>query len=225
MTERAGSATAIRAWHGVLAVVVAAALIAQIVLLFTGGQDANSGQTEDELGAGVRLARLFSYFTIQSNIVVLAAAIGLVLRPHRDGRVWRVLRVDSLLAIAITGLVFTFVLLPMVQLSGLALWVSFALHAFSPVWTIVGWFLFGPRPRIDLATIGWAFAWPVAWIVFTFVRGAATDWYPYPFLNAAELGLGVALRNTAGVLVLAAVLALVFRAADRLPVIRPRPRI
>jgi hypothetical protein len=34
----------------------------------------------------VRLGRLVSYFTIESNLLVLAAAVSLVLAPGRDGR-------------------------------------------------------------------------------------------------------------------------------------------
>ncbi|MFD4192331.1 hypothetical protein [Amycolatopsis thermoflava] len=38
------------------------------------GADANSGQTGEALSLGVRLWRLFSYCTIESDLVVLAAA-------------------------------------------------------------------------------------------------------------------------------------------------------
>jgi hypothetical protein len=34
------------------------------------------------------------------------------------------------------------------------------------------------------------FAWPLLWIVYTFAHGAATGWYPYPFLDAHTHGYG-----------------------------------
>jgi hypothetical protein len=49
----------------------------------------------------VRLGRPVSYFTIESNLLVLAAAVSLVLAPGRDGRLWRVVRLDALLGVVI----------------------------------------------------------------------------------------------------------------------------
>jgi hypothetical protein len=38
-------------------------------------------------------------------------------------------------------------------------------------------------------------AYPLAWLVYTLVRGASTDWYPYPFVNVDQLGYdGVLVR-------------------------------
>ena len=56
------------------------------------------------------MIQTLSYFTIQSNILVLVAAATVVVDPARDGRFWRILRLDALLGITITGLVFDLVL-------------------------------------------------------------------------------------------------------------------
>jgi hypothetical protein len=207
-----------RIWHGVLALVVAASLITQLVVIFNGGADVNS-TTGGEAGLGTRLVRFFSYFTVESNLFVLAVATSLALVPDRDGRVWRAVRLDSLLGIAITGVVFVTVLAPLVHPTGVAAWVNGGFHYVSPAMTVVGWLLFGPRPRVDWRTIGWAFVWPVAWIAYTFAHGAATHWYPYPFLDASKIGYAEALRNTGLVLVAALLLAVALRYLDeRLPV-------
>jgi hypothetical protein len=207
-----------RIWHGVLAVVVATSLVTQIVIILNGGGDVNS-TTGDGDGPGTRLLRFFSYFTVESNLFVVAIATSLALRPDRDGRWWRVARLDMLLGIAITGVVFVTILRPLVHPTGIAAWVNAGFHYVSPAMSVVGWLLFGPRPRVDWATVGWAFVWPVAWIVYTFAIGAATDWYPYPFLDVAKHGYGDALRNTGLVLVLALLLAIAVHYLDkRLPV-------
>jgi hypothetical protein len=105
--------------------------------------------------------------------------------------------------------------------TGLGAWVNAGFHYFSPWWTLAGWLLFGPRPRIGWPTVAWTFAWPVAWIGYTFIHGAVTGWYPYPFLNAHTHGYAVAVRNTAVVLVAGSVIVLAFKALDgRLPTIR-----
>ena len=204
-----------RFWFGGIAVVVAIALIIQLVLLFTGGQDANSGANATG-PIGTRLIRLFSFFTIQSNLFVLFTSIALVQNLHRDGRLWRVLRFDALLGIVITGLVYETILAPLVHLQGWAFVATIGFHYIAPWATLLGWLLFGPRPRIDRSTIAWAFLWPVAWIAYTFVRGAIVDWYPYPFLDVQEIGYGAAIRNTLVVVVLAVVLVAIFTRIDRL---------
>jgi hypothetical protein len=216
----AGRGVACRAWQGVLAAVITASLITQVVLLVHGGTDVNTTASEGSVGLAVRFVRLLSYFTIESNLLVLALAVSLVLNPARDGRAWRVLHADALLGIVITGLVFGTVLAGLVHPHGVAAWVNAGLHYFAPAWTLVGWLLFGPRPRLNWATLGWLFVWPLLWICYTFAHGAATGWYPYPFLDARLHGYGIAVRNTAAVLVLALIIVAILRFLDqRMPII------
>ena len=120
-----------------------------------------------------------------------------------------------------TGIVYNTLLARLVHLHGIALWTNAALHIVSPVLTIGVWVLVGPRPRITWAAVAWAFVWPVAWIVATFVVGALTGWYPYPFMDASVLGYPRAVGATSLVVVLALVLAVVLRQLDRR--LRPRP--
>jgi hypothetical protein len=202
-------------WHAALAVIVAFALVAQLGLLFAGGADANSGRLDTNASLGVRLVRFFSYFTVESNLLVMFVSAALAINPERDGRGWRVLQLDALLGIVITGLVFDLVLAKIVHLSGLAYVVTVCFHYISPWMMLLGWLAFGPRPRITWATVGWAFAWPLLWIGYTLAHGAATGWYPYPFLNPVTLGYHVALRNTVVVVLVAAIMAMAFKALDR----------
>ncbi|RSD21380.1 Pr6Pr family membrane protein [Amycolatopsis eburnea] len=132
---------------------------------------------------------MFSYFTIESNLFVLAVAVVLTVRPLADGRGWRVVRLDSLLGFLITGLVYAIVLAPQVHLTGAALVATIGFHCVSPWATVPAWLLLGPRPRLTWGTVGWAFAWPLLSLGYIFVQGAFTHWYPYPFLDAGKLGL------------------------------------
>jgi hypothetical protein len=70
--------------------VVATAFVAQLVLVLRGGTDVNATDGAEPAGTGTRVVNLLSFFTIQSNLLVLAAA------PSPDGRWWRVLRLDGL---------------------------------------------------------------------------------------------------------------------------------
>jgi hypothetical protein len=216
-TDRAlAVARVMRSCHGLLALLIAVGIVIQLVLLANGGADANSTQDPNDLAFGVRVVRLFSYFTIESNLLVMAASFTLALRPGRDGRLWRVLQLDALLGIIITGLVYDIVLARQVHLTGMALALTIVFHYIAPWGAVLLWLLFGPRPRIDWRSIAAAFVWPVAWIVYTFVHGAISGWWPYPFLDADEKGYPTALVNTALVVVIALVIALVLRYADRL---------
>jgi hypothetical protein len=204
-----------RLWHAVLALVIAASVITQIVLIVRGGGDVNASGSEASVGVAVRLVRFFSYFTIQSNLLVLALAVSLILNPARDGRTWRVLQLDALVGIIITGLVYITVLARLVHPHGIDVWVNAGFHYVAPLWALAGWLLFGPRPRLDRRTIEAMFAWPLLWIVYTFAHGAATGWYPYPFLDVGLHGYWISLRNTAAVVVLALVIICVLRFIDR----------
>jgi hypothetical protein len=42
----------------------------------------------------VKLVRFISYFTIESNLLVMVVAATLAIDPERDGRWWRVLRLN-----------------------------------------------------------------------------------------------------------------------------------
>jgi hypothetical protein len=213
-----------RIWSLAIAVDVLAAFVIQVVLVLTGGPDPNTGETVATVGVATRMVQTFSFFTIQSNLLVLIVAVSLALSPNRDGALWRVLRLDALLGIVITGLVFDLVLIRYVHPSGWQLVATIGFHYIAPWATLLGWVLFGPRLRIDRATIGWAFVWPICWIAYTFARGALVHWYPYQFLDADRIGYGVALRNTGFVIILALALVAGFSRIDRrrLPRLEPR---
>ncbi len=212
MTTRTAAA---RTFYLLLAVLIAAALVVQVVLIVQGGADANSGESGGVAPLSTRLVRLASYFTIECNVLVLALAVSLVLRPGRDGRLWRVLALDALIGIAITGVVFATVLAPIVHPTGLASAVNIVFHYVVPVAAVLGWLVFGPRPRVDGAALLGASVWPVAWLVWTVAHGVVTGWYPYPFLDVGTLGAAVAARNLAFVLVGAVVVGLLVWWADR----------
>jgi len=207
--------TASRVVHALIAVIIAISLVIQIILVVTGGADARSGGVDMSVGLEIRLARIFSAFTILSNILVLVVAVLLVIDPLRDGRLFRVLRLDALLSIVITGVVYAVVLAPGVNLTGWAFVITVGFHYLSPWLMLAAWLVLGPRPRFTWGTVAWAFVWPTAWVLFTFIRGGITGWYPYPFLDAGQLGFEGAAVNALLVLVVAIVIAVLFKVVDR----------
>lgn len=222
MTTTAAPSTATTAAFRVLCLlgglVVAVALVIQIVLILTGGADANSGADTGRVSLLVRFVRLFSYFTIDSNIAVMIVSFMLAADPWRSSRMWQVARLNALLAITITGIVFDVVLSRSVHLTGGALVATILLHYVSPWFTVLIWLVFGPRPGFTWRTIGGAFVLPVLWLVYTFVHGGITGWYPYPFLDVTRVGLGPAVLASLLVLAIGLVLAVAFvLVAKRVP--------
>ena len=204
-------------WHGATFVATATALIWQIVLSFEG-----RGALLDEHGRGpglaTRLIRFFSYFTIQSNILVAVVALTLMLDPERDGRVWRVLRIEAVFGITVTGIVYSTLLHGVVEFHGAAAVTNVLLHFVAPILAVVGWLVFGPRPRIEENTLILSLIWPVLYVIYTLAHGAASHWYPYPFIDVTKLGYVTALRNGVGLnLLLVGIGALLLWLDHRLP--------
>jgi hypothetical protein len=48
---------------------------------------------------------------------------------------------------------------------------------------------------------GWL-GYPIAYLAWTFIHGALSGFYPYPFLNTEVLGVGRVLLNELGLLML-----------------------
>lgn len=140
---------------------------------------------------GIRLWRFVSFFTIQSNLLVIITMLPLIINPRHDGPRWRVLRLDAVVMITVTGLVHALLLRPLgISLSGWGVVADTLLHVVVPVLTVVGWVIFGPRRRIEPRTVAWSLLWPVGWLIYTLLIGGLTGWYPYPFLDIETEGIG-----------------------------------
>jgi hypothetical protein len=115
------SSTPARLWHGVVATAVLAALVLQVVIAVKapGSPPAHAVGTLAGAPVAGRLLRVASFFTIQSNVLVAVTSAQLSLSPARDGRVWRILRLDALVGIAVTGVVYATVLARIPRTQGL----------------------------------------------------------------------------------------------------------
>ncbi len=204
--------TAARAWHLLTAVVALVALVLQLVLVVRG--DAILVD-HDPPNLAQRLVRFFAYFTIESNLLVLVTTAQLARDPTYDGPRWRVVRVAAVSGITVTGLVHWFLLRPLLHLDGADLVADKLLHLVVPILAVLGWLLFGPRPRIDWPVCLRAAVWPVGWLAVMLVSGAVTGWYPYPFLDHREHGWGHVVVVCVGIFVLFFALFAGLREYDR----------
>ncbi len=209
-----------RTFHWITALLGTAALVTQLTMTIRGIDVLGAG-TAQLAPTGTRVLRFFSYFTIQSNLLVIVSAVSLALQPARDGGFWRVVRLGGLLGITVTFFVYLVALLPILNLTGISLITDRIFHIVIPILAVGGWVLFGPRPRIDMRSVWWVLAWPVAYIVYILIFGDTTGWYHYPFVNVTDHGYPLVIVNGLIIAALVFAVALAYRWLDRR--LTPRP--
>lgn len=137
-------------------------------------------------------ANFFAYLTIQSNVAfvvvsVLSGVVAFVVPV--DPRWLTTIRAAILTCTVTAGVVFLLI----VQQAGQRAvridmpWSDVLLHFVIPVVALVDWFVAPGRRRARWTaltlTIGYALLWGAA----TFVRGFVVGWYPYFFLDPAQV--------------------------------------
>lgn len=153
--------------------------------------------------AGVvsRLSDTASYFTIWSNVVVAVTMTVLARQALRPTAVVRTLRLDSVVMITITAIVYAVLLAPSAVIVGWSRLTDPILHQVTPAVTVLVWLVFGPRGWITWRTVLAAMIVPLTWIAWVMLRGSVIGAYPYDFTNVAELGVGPVASTLAGILV------------------------
>jgi hypothetical protein len=178
-----------RVWFGLTALVVAIGIVIQLFVTANGTEGFYPDNPE-------RVLNVFAYFTIQSNLLLGASCLLLALDPDRPrGAVFRTLRLNGVLCIAVTGIVYHLVLAGTDELSGWGAFTNVLVHTATPLLGVLGWLLFGPRRQTDGRIVAWSIVFPLLWLAFTLIRGEGTGFYPYPFTDVSLHGYGQVLLN------------------------------
>ena len=155
-----------------------------------------ASQLTVQIQNGYSVTNFFSFFTNLSNLV--AAVVFLLGAFHVLARLgmsnandW--LRAMSAVNMAVVGIVFS-VLLRDVDLGSLLPWVNFVLHYVMPCLVVLDWLLQPPNGTLGTTQLFYIQVFPTLYLAYVLVRGASVGWYPYPFLNPANVGgyVGVA---------------------------------
>ena len=132
-----------------------------------------------------------SFFTILTNLLVAVAFTTRFAAPHTKMSNY-FFKPSTLAAITlyivVVGLVYNVVLRWLWQPRGLQLLADNLLHVVTPVLCLLYWLLFYLKSRLRWQGV---FSWlwyPGIYLVYALIRGAVTNQYPYPFINAAEIG-------------------------------------
>lgn len=140
----------------------------------------------NQLGEGTFVANQhFAYLTNQIGyltIAVLAFGAASRWRKLQDSPVYTVLRSWFVVYGFIVSLVYNSLLRGPDHFS----FQNEITHVVAPIYLVCDWLYRSERPAIRWNTIWLGSAYPIAWTVFTLIRGEHTGWYPYFFLNPGE---------------------------------------
>lgn len=167
-------------------------------------------------GAPGRLMDSFSYFTIWSNLMVLAVMFALYRNPERDSFKFRTLRLDSVLMITVTGVVYHVLIAPYYPPISWNRYSDVFLHSITPVITVLIWFIAGPRAWVNLKIVFAAMLIPIGWLGYTLLRGVIISRYPYDFLDVITLGYLPVLITVLVLILIGLIVALLYFLADKL---------
>jgi len=150
----------------------------------------------------------FSYFTIETNILVIATLLlsAFAVAAGKRHR-FDMLRSAVTVYILVVGVGFS-VLLAGVE--GLILtavpWDNTVLHYIIPVAVLVDFLLDRPKRALSFKkSLVWL-VFPLTYVIYSLVRGAITGWYPYPFLDPTTKGYSAVGLTIACLLLLAVAL-------------------
>ena len=138
-------------------------------------------------------SNFFAYLTIQSNlafVVVMVLAGVVALRVPRDPRWLTTARATVLSCTVSAGAVFA-LLSEQAGVRGLPLdvpWSDQVLHFWLPSLALIDWAISPGRGRAPWRTIVFVVGYTIGWGIVTLIRGAAVGWYPYFFLDPAQVG-------------------------------------
>jgi hypothetical protein len=132
-------------------------------------------------------ANFFSYFTILTNlfvaIVLTVSAINLF-RRKTPTETDDIIRGSATASIAIVGIVFGLLLSHMD--SGMIPWTNFVAHYLIPVVMVFDWLIQPPQSKLVARHIWFWIIYPIAYLAYSLIRGAFTNWYPYWFIDPSK---------------------------------------
>jgi len=135
---------------------------------------------------------VFTYFTVQSAIAaVVAFVLGAIVafRRERDPQWLDLFRALVTTYILVSGIVFLTIV---IQSSSRDYtmevpWPSQVLHFYIPTIALLDWLTDTGKARLSWRFLRWILPYPFAWGIFTLVRGSFVGWYPYFFLDPAQV--------------------------------------
>lgn len=145
-----------------------------------------------------RPGEYFAYFTIQSSLiaaVVLAVTAIRSLQSKPDSKTLTLARLSVSTYAIVVAVVYNALLRGTPVLPGdpdfgynWPVAPNEILHVWAPIFILLDFALTITLTKLSFRQIFWVLLFPLAWLIFTIVRGLNTDWWAYWFLNPNEKG-------------------------------------
>ena len=170
-----------RRTYGAIRIVAAAGIIVAVI-----------GQLAYSLGFNPPdvsnfLWNFFSFFTILSNClaaIVLLIGAWYCFRVDIDPPWFNLAHTSVATYMVTTGIVYNLLLRDISLDQGTTLgWSNEILHVWAPLYLLLDWLFAAGRTPLPWKRLWVVVVFPIVWLMYTMIRGALLDWYPYPFLN------------------------------------------
>lgn len=146
--------------------------------------------------AAESVTRYFSYFTINSNLMVAICATILLVNPAATNLFTRQ-SVQTAIAvyIFIVALIYNLVLRFLWSPEGLQMVLDELEHVINPLLFLVYWVLFSNKDKLPSNAFWPWLIFPLVYLFLVLIRGGLSGFYPYPFLDITKLGVQSVISN------------------------------
>jgi hypothetical protein len=174
--------------------------------------------TQKGMSIGGGLGIFFSYFTVLTNVLICVSLTLSLMSPSSALGQW--FSRPSVVAgiatsIAFVGLSYHFLLSKTWNPQGVHLLADVMLHYVIPALYVIYWWLDYSKAALRwIYPLFWSI-YPTMYLVYALIRGSMVGSYPYPFIDADDLGYGRTLLNSIGLLFVFLALGVLFIALGR----------
>lgn len=159
------------------------------------------------------IVRYCSFFTILTNLLVAISFTKVFLKGIDAGNSFftrpKILTANAVY-ITIVGLIYNIILRFQWAPEGWAKVADELLHSVIPAAFIIFWLRWVPKQSIQWKNILPWLIYPMAYLVYTLLRGPLAQWYPYPFVDVITLGYSKVFINCIFVTLAFVVVAMLF---------------
>lgn len=138
---------------------------------------------------GGEVVNFFSYFTHLTNIILVFVYLSgawTLLQNRKPTVKQEMLRGGSVVFILVVGLVYETLLRR--SLGSELSWNNLVVHYINPVMALVDWLLYPPQQKLPKNTWLYWLIFPLGYLLYSLVRGALVNWYPYSFFDPVRQG-------------------------------------
>ncbi len=141
------------------------------------------------------LLRFFTFFTILTNLLIGICCVCVAASVNNFFTKIKVLNA-AVVYITIVGIIYNVVLRGQFVLTGVDKFLNELLHVIVPALYIIYWVLFVPKNNLQWKhALPWVW-YPLIYLGIVLIRGAVSNYYPYPFVDVTTIGYGKALLNS-----------------------------